>query len=55
MRVGYGMISREEISLVITNIKKTYGNIWGEVYVDLILVVLITKMLPPLVEDELPE
>jgi Kef-type K+ transport system membrane component KefB len=48
MRVGYGMISRGEIGLVITNIGKTYGIIGDEVYVALILVILITTVLPPL-------
>ena len=48
MRVGYGMISRGEIGLVIANIGTTYAIIGPDVYVALILVILITTVLPPL-------
>ncbi|MBN1683184.1 cation:proton antiporter [Candidatus Bathyarchaeota archaeon] len=48
LRVGYGMISRGEIGLVISNIGKTYGIITDEVYAALILVIFITTLLPPL-------
>ena len=48
MRVGYGMISRGEIGLVIANIGTTYDIIGPDVYVALILVILITTVLPPL-------
>jgi len=48
MRVGYGMISRGEIGLVIANIGKIYAIIGDEVYVALILVILITTVIPPL-------
>jgi Kef-type K+ transport system membrane component KefB len=47
MRVGYGMISRGEIGLVISNIGKTYGIITDEIYAALILVIFLTTLLPP--------
>jgi Kef-type K+ transport system membrane component KefB len=47
-RVGYGMISRGEIGLVIANIGTTYNIISDEVYVALIVVVFITTILPPI-------
>ena len=48
LRVGYGMISRGEIGLVIANIGKTYNIISDEVYVALIVVIFITTLLPPI-------
>ena len=48
LRVGYGMISRGEIGLVIANIGRNYSIIGDEVYVALILVIFITTLLPPL-------
>ena len=47
-RVGYGMISRGEIGLVIANIGTTYSIISDEVYVALIVVIFITTILPPI-------
>jgi Na+:H+ antiporter len=47
LRVGYGMISRGEIGLVISNIGITYGLISDEIYAALITVVFITTILPP--------
>ena len=47
-RVGYGMISRGEIGLVIANIGTTYKIISDEVYVALIVVIFITTILPPI-------
>jgi len=46
-RVGYGMISRGEIGLVISSIGITYGLISDEVYAALLTVVFITTLLPP--------
>ena len=46
-RVGYGMISRGEIGLVISSIGTTYGLISDEIYAALITVVFITTLLPP--------
>jgi len=48
LRVGYGMISRGEIGLVIASIGKNYGIIPDEVYVALIVVIFITTILPPI-------
>ena len=47
LRVGYGMISRGEIGLVISNIGLTYGLITDEIYAALVSVVFITTLLPP--------
>jgi Kef-type K+ transport system membrane component KefB len=47
LRVGYGMISRGEIGLVIANIGTTYGIFGDEVYVALVVVIFITTLLPP--------
>ena len=47
-RVGYGMISRGEIGLVIASIGTTYNIISDEVYVALIVVIFITTLLPPI-------
>ncbi len=51
-RVGYGMISRGEIGLVIANIGTTYNIIRDEVYVALIVVIFITTILPPILLGE---
>jgi Kef-type K+ transport system membrane component KefB len=48
LRVGYGMISRGEIGLVIASIGKTYSIINDEVYVALIVVIFLTTILPPI-------
>ena len=48
LRVGYGMISRGEIGLVIASIGKNYGIVTDEVYVALIVVIFITTILPPI-------
>ena len=48
LRVGYGMVSRGEIGLVIASIGTTYGIINDEVYVALIVVIFITTLLPPI-------
>jgi Kef-type K+ transport system membrane component KefB len=48
LRVGYGMISRGEIGLVIANIGKTYRIINDQVYVALIVVIFLTTILPPI-------
>ncbi len=48
LRVGYGMISRGEIGLVIASIGTTYGIINDEVYVALIVVIFLTTLLPPM-------
>jgi Kef-type K+ transport system membrane component KefB len=47
MRVGYGMISRGEIGLVIASIGITYGILPDEVYTALILMIFITSLIPP--------
>jgi Kef-type K+ transport system membrane component KefB len=47
-RVGYGMISRGEIGLVIASIGTTYNIISDEVYVALIVVIFLTTLLPPI-------
>jgi Kef-type K+ transport system membrane component KefB len=47
LRVGYGMISRGEIGLVIANIGTTYGIFGDEIYVALVVVIFITTLLPP--------
>jgi Kef-type K+ transport system membrane component KefB len=47
LRVGYGMISRGEIGLVISSIGITYGLISDEVYAALLTVIFITTILPP--------
>ncbi|MBM3291962.1 cation:proton antiporter [Candidatus Bathyarchaeota archaeon] len=46
--VGYGMISRGGIGLVISNNGKTYGIITNEIYAALIFVIFFTTLLPPL-------
>lgn len=46
-RVGYGMISRGEIGLVIAGIGITYGIISDEVYTALVVTTFITTLLPP--------
>ena len=48
LRVGYGMISRGEIGLVIASIGTTYNIISDEVYVALIVVIFLTTLLPPI-------
>jgi len=48
LRVGYGMISRREIALVIAGIGITYGIINDEVYTALVVTTFITMLLPPL-------
>jgi Kef-type K+ transport system membrane component KefB len=48
MRVGYGMISRGEIGLVIASMGTTYGIFGDEVYVALVVVIFLTTVLPPL-------
>ncbi len=48
MRVGYGMISRGEIGLVIASMGTTYGIFSDEVYVALVVVIFVTTLLPPL-------
>jgi len=47
LRVGYGMISRGEIGLVIASIGITYGILADEVYTALVIVIFITTILPP--------
>jgi Kef-type K+ transport system membrane component KefB len=47
LRVGYGMISRGEIGLVISSIGITYGLISDEIYAALLTVVFVTTILPP--------
>jgi len=47
IRVGYGMISRGEIGLVIASIGITYGIISDEIYAALVAVVFITTLIPP--------
>ncbi|MBD3204907.1 hypothetical protein GF319_01020 [Candidatus Bathyarchaeota archaeon] len=47
MRVGYGMISRGEIGLVIASIGITYSILPDEVYTALILMIFITSLIPP--------
>lgn len=47
IRIGYGMISRGEIGLVIASIGVTYGILPGEVYTALILMIFVTSLLPP--------
>jgi Kef-type K+ transport system membrane component KefB len=47
LRVGYGMISRGEIGLVIAGIGITYNILPSEVYAALIAVIFITSILPP--------
>jgi Kef-type K+ transport system membrane component KefB len=47
MRVGYGMISRGEIGLVIASIGITYGILPDEVYTALILMIFVTSLIPP--------
>ncbi|MFH1180035.1 MAG: cation:proton antiporter [Candidatus Bathyarchaeota archaeon] len=48
LRVGYGMISRGEIGLVIASIGVTYNILPGEVYTALILMIFVTSIIPPL-------
>lgn len=47
MRVGYGMISRGEIGLVIASIGITYSILPDEVYTALILMIFVTSLIPP--------
>jgi Kef-type K+ transport system membrane component KefB len=47
LRVGYGMISRGEIGLVISSIGITYGILSDEVYTALVIVIFVTTLLPP--------
>jgi len=47
LRVGYGMISRGEIGLVISSIGTTYGILSGDIYTALVIVIFITTLLPP--------
>lgn len=47
LRVGYGMISRGEIGLVISSIGITYGILTDEVYTALVIVIFFTTLLPP--------
>ncbi len=47
LRVGFGMISRGEIGLVIASIGITYMIISNEVYTALILMIFVTSLLPP--------
>ncbi len=47
LRVGYGMISRGEIGLVIASIGVTYGILPSEVYTALILMIFTTSLVPP--------
>ncbi|TFH17676.1 cation:proton antiporter [Candidatus Bathyarchaeota archaeon] len=48
LRVGYGMISRGEIGLVIASIGVTYNILPSEVYTALILMIFVTSIIPPL-------
>ena len=47
IRVGYGMMSRGEIGLVIASIGITYSIISKEVYAALIVVIFLTSLIPP--------
>ncbi len=47
LRVGYGMISRGEIGLVIASIGVTYDILPSEVYTALILMIFVTSIVPP--------
>jgi Kef-type K+ transport system membrane component KefB len=47
IRVGYGMISRGEIGLVIASIGVTYNILPSEVYTALILMIFVTSLVPP--------
>jgi Kef-type K+ transport system membrane component KefB len=47
MRIGYGMISRGEIGLVIASIGITYRILPDEVYTALILMIFVTSLIPP--------
>ncbi len=47
LRVGFGMISRGEIGLVIASIGITYRIISNEVYTALILMIFVTSLIPP--------
>jgi len=47
LRVGYGMISRGEIGLVIASIGITYNILPSEVYTALILMIFVTSLVPP--------
>jgi len=47
LRVGYGMISRGEIGLVIASIGVTYNILPSEVYTAIILMIFITSLVPP--------
>lgn len=48
IRVGFGMISRGEIGLVISSMGITYGIISDEVYTALVVVIFLTTLLPPI-------
>lgn len=47
LRVGYGMISRGEIGLVIASIGVTYNILPSEVYTALIVMIFVTSLVPP--------
>jgi len=47
LRVGYGMISRGEIGLVIASIGVTYDILPSEVYTALIVMIFVTSLVPP--------
>lgn len=48
LRVGYGMISRGEIGLVISNMGYTYGILNDVVFTALVVVIFMTTIIPPL-------
>lgn len=47
LRVGYGMISRGEIGLVVSSIGLTYGLVSETIYTALIVVIFITTLITP--------
>lgn len=47
LRVGFGMISRGEIGLVIASIGVTYNILPSEVYTALIIMIFVTSLVPP--------
>jgi len=47
LRVGYGMISRGEIGLVVSSIGLTYGLVSETIYTALIAVIFITTLITP--------
>ena len=47
LRVGYGMISRGEIGLVIASIGVNYNILPNEVYTALIVMIFVTSLVPP--------